>query len=116
MNIFKKKKNKPDVCGYLDLNGKFYTDKYERDIINKRLKKEKAFREVENEFNDIIYNYRKRELDHEREFLKYEPFNGGVTCKADFDLKYVMKNMNKKDKSKLLELYAKYIKLSENEE
>lgn len=32
MNIFKKKQT--EVCGYLDRDGKFYTDKHQRDLQN----------------------------------------------------------------------------------
>lgn len=51
------KKNKPEVCGYLDDNDRFYRDRTARDISNLEIVKNQIIQEIDKIFDNSIHSY-----------------------------------------------------------
>lgn len=93
MNWFKKK-NKPEICGYLDVNGNFYKDKNLRDEVNKKIDYQFKLNKIIYSFDEILDSmYEKR-----RSFMRVED----------------ILDLPNNQKIKLMDTYIKYLKLEEN--
>jgi hypothetical protein len=91
MNWFKKKKEPTEICGFLDSNGTFFTNKEQRDVSNRKIQHYNLIKYISTRFDSIMRNHR---------FKAYE------------DLK-LFERLPDADKVQVLELAAEYLKLKQ---
>ena len=59
----KKEKDTPEVCGYLDQNGKFFSSKNDRDKSNFEINKKEEYFKIIRNFNNILHKIQVNKKD-----------------------------------------------------